>query len=342
MIEHSGNLVRLYLPLLAHAQADVRRQASMVLLCTYGTQARAYIQPLLRDTNGEIREQARQALETLAQIDGQPAPAVSPSEMHIRCLGSFQVSVAGRVLTLENWADNSSAKAGWQRVRSVFAYLVHCGRRGTTRQSLTEAIWGSEGGPTSLARTLTALRQTLVHIGGEELVQAALTITDDYCMLNPDLYRTDLQLFDNTFELAVQTEEREGLGAAASLYQQTIDLYGGPYMADVGRGNWVQGRRDLFASHFINASERLAEYAFTQGQYRQCVSLCLQALDADMAADEVTVWLLRAYDALGRVAEQRQAYHAYLRAARIDVRSEGEQHDLVVREYGLSRHAALR
>ncbi len=48
-------------------------------------------------------------------------------------------------------------------------------------------------------------------------------------------------------------------------------------------------------SSFVIAAERVAEHAYAQAQYAQWIGACALALDADPAADEVVVWLLRAY-----------------------------------------------
>lgn len=335
----SERIVRLYLPLLAHAEPAVRRQAGLVLLCSYGARARGYLQPLLRDSSGAERDKVRLALDTLALIDGQPASDNDAGEGYIQCLGRLQAHISGHVLALDNWDSVSSAKAGWQKVRRAFAYLVHCGRRGATRRTLMEAVWGSELGQSSLPRTLAALQQTMAHVAGNELAPRLLTVTDDHCMLNPDLYRSDVELFQNTYALAAHTETAAGLRAAAPLYAQAVDLYGGPYLADIGRASWAQERRDQLAGHYINGCVRLAEHAFRGGRYRQCLELCQQALDADMAADQVTVWLLRAYAALGRTAELTHAYAAYLRAVRRAPFDINDRNDPVVAEYELLAEA---
>jgi DNA-binding SARP family transcriptional activator len=333
MTTNSERLVRLYLPLLGSADAAVRRQAAVLFLVTYGPEARTFLRPLLRDNDPSVREMVHVALDALASIGGLDSD--KPGELYIQCLGKLQTHINGHVLALENWERTSSAKAGWQKVRRLFAYLVHCGRRGASRLALMEAVWGAQIGQSSLSRTLAALQQTLAHVAGDELAHALLTVSDDHCMLNPDLYHTDAEQLQSTYQLGVRIEELEGLQAAAPLYAQVLDLYGGPYLTDIGRASWAQERRDLLASHFINSCERMAELAFNSGRYRDCVELCRQALDADMTADEVTVWLLRAYAALGRNAELEWAYAAYLRTNQLAHLNREGSDDPVMTEYQL-------
>jgi DNA-binding SARP family transcriptional activator len=339
MAGQSERIVRLFLPLLAHPDEVVRRQAGLVLLCSYGAKAREYVQPLLRDSDMSVRDQVRSALETLSQLDEQAATESSPGELYVQCLGKFQVKINDQTLALDNW-ESSSARAGWQKVRRLFAYLVHCGRRGASRRSVMEAVWSGDLGPSNLSRTLVALQQTLAYVAGDALARKLLVITDDHCALDSDLFHTDVEQFQHTYDLAVRHEETQGLQAAAPLYAQAIDLYGGPYLADIGRASWAQERRDLLASHFINGCERLAEHAFAHGRYRECLELCRQALDVDIASDEVTVWLLRAYAALGRSAELERAYATYLRTAHLAPLGAEVNDDPVVAAYKLLSAAA--
>ena len=81
------------------------------------------------------------------------------------------------------------------------------------------------------------------------------------------------------------------------------------------------------------AAERIAEYTYNQRQYKQCIAICTAALDADDAADEIIVWLMRAYAQEGRQAELEQIYRRYARALRIDLEDLADHHDPVVQAY---------
>lgn len=326
--------MRLYLPLLINAQPEVRRQVFIILRSAYGERAVTYLRQLLLDGDPQVRMQARQALQTFGEFDALELDAGPTQGIVVECLGVLRVWIKGRLLQPSDWAALDSGRAGWQKLQSAFAYLVHCGRRGASRQALGEAVWGGSSSPSSLPRTLSSLRQLLSSVGGEEFAQRALVLTDAHCMLDAHSVTTDAQMFERTYGLAVEMEEAEGLDAAAPLYAQAVDLYGGPYMADLARGSgWMQERRDLLASHFINAVERLAEEAFEHGRYHQCAALCVEAIETDPASDEVTVWLLRAYASMGYRAELEQAYRRYLRVARVDPESSADHQDMVIRAY---------
>ena len=334
--------LRLYLPLLTHADAAVRRQSGLLLRNSGGAGVVLQLRRLLKSPEPELREQARQALQALGElsdIEGWPAEAAG---IVVRCLGSMQVALDGVALGPSNWAQAEGGRAGGQKVRAVFAYLVHCGGRGSTRESLGEAVWGGGASSVSIARTLTTMRQALIAVGGEDLVNTALVIGQERCTLVPDAYTSDVELFEQVYAQAWQSEERLGLGAAAELYAQALDLYGGPYLSDIARGSgWMEERRAALAGDFVIATERLAEWLYGQGRYAECIRRCQQALDDTPAAEEAAVWLLRAYGQLDRRAELEQCYRRYLRAAHLDPGSDDAASDAVVQEYEALREHAV-
>ena len=334
MEEHIANPARLYLSLLVHSQHTVRQQASMILLGTYGERALTYMRRLLEDPDRQVRQQARQALQILGDSTGiqvglQPSPA-----MYVECLGHLRVYIGDREIRPQDWAQLEGGRAGWRKVQGVFAYLIHCGRRGASREELGAAVWGGPVSASSLSRTLTALRQALAHTEDPTFVERALSTTRYGCVLSPDVYHTDVQLFERVFNIASYTEQADGLPAAVPLYSQALSLYGGPYMADVPSSDiWSRERHDLLMNVFVITAERLAEYAYAQRRYRQCIALCRQALHVDPAADDVTAWLLRACARVGLYDELERAYRGYLHSSMANIESSESQQDIVVQAY---------
>jgi DNA-binding SARP family transcriptional activator len=328
------NLARLYLPLLSHAQPLVRRQACMILLGTYGDRALTYVRRLIDDSDPQVRQSARLALLAVAEITDLGITFKPFRGMYMQCLGRMRVYIDNHEIQAHDWAQADHGRAGWQKVQGVFAYLIHSGRRGATREAIGTAVWGGPFSPNSLSRTFTTLRQTLMKTCGPTFVEQVLMITDDYCMLDPAYYHTDMQLYEHTFDAAVRMEQESGLELAVPIYRQAMHLYGGPYMADVPRGSgWSQHRRDHLMNSFMIAAERVAEYTYSQRQYKHCIAICTAALDTDDAADEIIVWLMRAYAQEGRQAELEQLYRRYARALRIDLDDLVDHQDPVVQVY---------
>jgi two-component SAPR family response regulator len=234
---------------------------------------------------------------------------------------------------LDAWVRKEHGATGWQKVQGMLAYLLHCGQRGTTRATLEAAIWGSAT-PATIGRTFKALRRLMAELLGEEAASQALTISDQFCLLSPVAYRSDVQAFEQVFDLASHTEESQGLDEAAPLYAQAMRLYGGPYMIDIAQGTpWAQARREHLRGSFLIAAERVAEHAYEQHRYQECAALCTQVFDADESADECVAWLLRAYGRLGQRSALEYTYRRYLHANGLDERSPEARQDVVVHTY---------
>jgi DNA-binding SARP family transcriptional activator len=335
MPQQQPNPARLYLPLLVDNQPAVRRQACLILLGTYGDRALTYLRRLTDDADSQVRQDARLALLAIAEITDSRLKAKPFRGMHVECLGRMRVYIGNYEMRDSDWTAAEGGRAGARKMQGALAYLIHCGRRGSSREALGAALWDKGFSATSLSRTLSALRNTLKHHADSSFaVDRALVIESDHCLLDPDCYQTDVQLFEQAYSQAALAEQEHSLEAAAPLYANAMQMYFGPYMADMPCANgWYRARRDHLRGSFVIAAERLAEHAFEQRLYHQCIEICAPAIDADPAADDVVAWLLRAYAAAGQYADLEHAYRSYLHAAGLDAQSAAGQQDSVVQLY---------
>lgn len=320
-----GNPTELYLPLLTHADLEVRRHTATLLLATYGERGLTYLRRLLDNPAAAVRAQARTALLAIAEVSGIHVELRPFRGVYVRCLGELKVFINSNELQPGDWGQDDGGRAGGRKVQGLFAFLVHRGRHGATRPEIAEAVWGTPVTAVSISRTLGALRQTLTRQGSPELTAQTLVISRERVTLAPTAYLCDADHFERTFELACLREDQEGLGAAQPLYHQVISLYDGPYMEGIPRGSdWGQERRDLIASSYVIAAERLAEHAYRHQNDRQCVNICRKALGIDPADDDVTVWLLRAFARQCLWVDLEMAFQHYLDAANVNPQHDGD------------------
>ncbi|MEF3274408.1 MAG: bacterial transcriptional activator domain-containing protein [Chloroflexus sp.] len=314
-----SNPVVLYLPLLTYPDATVRRQATTILITHFGNRALTYLRRLLDDP--ELGEQARVALTSIGEITGLHIELRPFRGVYVHCLGDFQVFFNSRPVQSDEWGQSHGGRAGGRKVQGIFAYLVHCGATGATRSEIGAAVWGGEASASSIARSLTALRQVLQHGGGAELASDLLYTDRQRCALNPDLYRSDADLLEQTFRLAVQTATEKGTDAALPFYQYVLDLYDGPYMEGIaGSHQWAAERGASLLNKVLIAGERLAAHAYAQGNDQQCLHYCERVLSHEPRATAVVGWHLRASHRLGLLVEMQRAYHRYLTASGINPR----------------------
>jgi len=327
--------LQLYLPLLAHHQHAVRQQACLIVLGTYGDRALTYLRRMTDDSDYEVRQSARLALLAMTEMTNQAIKVQSFRGMYIECLGRLRVYIGNHEIQHQDWAQSQSGRAGAQKVQAMLAYLVHCGRRGAHRAALGAAAWGGVFSDNSFARTLTSLQQVItMYANGSQDMEPALVVENDTCILDPQYYHTDVQLFERTFAQATEIEREQGLMQAVPMYWQAIQLYGGPYMADIASARaWCRQRRDYLMNSFVIATERVAEQAFAAQQFHKCIDICRVAIDADPTADEPVIWLMRAAAAAGQRPELEYAYCNYLRATGLDKQNIDRSQDMVAQVY---------
>jgi DNA-binding SARP family transcriptional activator len=325
-----GNPIEIYLPLLTSSDPAVRDQATLILLSTYGERGLTYLRRML-DTP-ELHDQARAALVAIAASSGLHVELRPFRGIYVRCLGELQVFVDTHEVIASDWAQIEGGRAGGRKVQGLFAYLVHCGRRGASRSEICDAVWGHAVSAASLSRTLGALRQVLAQLGSPDLARDALISERDRCTLSPTAYFSDADHFERTFDLACQSEEREGLAAALPLYHQVLALYEGAYMEAIPRASdWGQERRALIDNSYLIAAERLASHAWDSGSDRHCILICSKALAISPAASDLAALLLRVYARQGLTVDLEHAYRRYLKATSINPL--GEPDDEVVETY---------
>lgn len=331
MRERGANPAITYLPLLTHPDPEVRRQAYIIMNTSLGARAITYVRRLLLDPELHIQSHARRALEFLSDIAEIEIKVEPFRGMYVECLGGLRVFIGSQEIPAEAWRQ-AGGRAGAHKVQDVFAYLVHCGRNGASKQELSEAVWNIRNSP-ALSRTLTALRQTLAP-ADEALANEILAARGDHYTLLTDRYQSDADLFMQTFNEATRLEETRSLELAIPVYEQALRLYGGPYMADVAWGaSWPVERRDQFVSYFVITAERIADHAYRHRRFRSCIAVCRQAIDAHATDDRVTVLLLRSYAESRMWPEFERAFQRYVRANGLDLQNLASSRDSVVQTY---------
>src|SRR5690349_10130975 len=148
------NLVRLYLPLLTSSEPEIRCQTWALLFAAHGTRVLTYLRRLLSDPDIAMQQYADNALQAISEIADLNVQRRPFEGMFIKCLGRIQVYIGNHQLQPCDWVQYDSGRVGAQRLQSVFAYLIHCGKRGTSRIALGDAVWGGSLSAANFSRTI--------------------------------------------------------------------------------------------------------------------------------------------------------------------------------------------
>jgi len=224
------------------------------------------------------------------------------------CLGGFSLYIRGEAVTPARWAVHNG---GRNRVVGVMAYLVAHRHQRVTRERLIDIFWDQVDGDRanqSLDRTVSALRRAL-EPGLQKYRQSAYIVgpRDGYRFSSEVEIAVDAEEFIARFKKAAEAEHRQGIAAAAPLYQQAETIYAGPFMDGVPYAElWCHHQRQLLADYHRAALTRLAHSAWLSHDFDRVTSYAHRILGEYGCQGDVCRWLADAYIQQGAPAAARR------------------------------------
>lgn len=210
--------------------------------------------------------------------------------LHFELLGTF---------TCEGVAPKAGRKA-----LSFLQYMVVHHERNISAEELIEEFWPerSNAPANALRRILSRVRAILKEIypGQEDLL---LTLPGCYAW-NPEV---SLELDTKRYEDACleaagkkENEKRESLLTAVSLYR-------GDFLSG-NDSEWAAAPRQYYRALYLDACKALLPLLERKEQWREMLGICEQAYRIDFALEELTVYQMRAFIALGQPEQAVKKY----------------------------------
>jgi two-component SAPR family response regulator len=219
------------------------------------------------------------------------APSAS---LVIRALGNPEVSVNGQVISMSDWRTQS--------VRDLFFFFLYK-QEAVTKEQVGVALWPETRDIQSLKARFKNEIYRLRRAAGRDVI----VFDDEYYRFNREMdYEYDVEAFDSYLMRSSKTAD---LTSRMENLQKAIDLFQGPYLADVD-GDWAVPERERLNRAYTVTLEELARRYLNANQLDHCLSACRLALQRDRFHEAIYQIEMRAYAALGdrsAVARQYQA-----------------------------------
>ena len=207
----------------------------------------------------------------------------------IRCLGGFEI------LGRDGWLSGRDVSRGKQ----LIGYLIVHSRTVATRQALIEAFWPDADAESSVHRlhlVASGARAILrKSVGGAE----ALTCYGGGYAWNPAV-----RIESDAGRLLALEKSRD-----PEYCREAICLYQGEFLAGVS-GDWLDPMRMRCAAAYSATLERLAETAYSIGDYHEALEQGLQLLAFDRAYEASARLVMRCFAALGRPFQAHEVFVA--------------------------------
>ncbi|MDK1010611.1 MAG: BTAD domain-containing putative transcriptional regulator [Actinomycetota bacterium] len=207
----------------------------------------------------------------------------------IRFLGPFEMVVDGQHVDL-----------GGPKQRALLAYLVlHVGEPVSIAR-LVEAVWG-DGAPKGAIRSLRTYASNLRRLAGSTVDVRGAQGT--YCLRLRSI-ETDVDRFRRAVANANEVEDPHEISA---ILESALDLWRGPFLADVDRP-WVQDESSILELERQRAVARWAEATIAEGGSDRVIPVVERSVSEAPLDERLSGLLMRALYRSGRQADALAVY----------------------------------
>ena len=232
----------------------------------------------------------RPIVETERPLPPPPAepPGPPPDMLAIRCLGTYEISRAGRPMP-----------KGWKaKGRELVAYLV-AHPAGAPKERIIEELWPGidpKQGGARFDRYATLVRAQAR--GTEDSRMYVERVGDSSYRLEGEAWWVDAWEFER---LVRDAERSADVAEAVTKLRNALALYGGEFCDDAYYP-WLEGVRERFRNLFTEACGRLADLLSAAGEHEEALSVLDRAIKTDPVCEDLVRRAMAIEAALGRRA----------------------------------------
>ena len=224
------------------------------------------------------------------------------SEIRLRLLGSFHVSVDGKPMT--------DVLAHSPKGIQLMQYLILSPTHSETTQTLTRAMWPDSDAvrPESALKTLISRLRTLMAQVSPALGECLKTMRGGYQWVTQPGVSVDVEDF---LEIARDLHGRIDVenDLQAHSFRRMMSIYSGRLLHDQEQPDWMKRHADEIHNLYLSVVEEALQKLQDANRMQQMVGICREALDADPLNSTLNLRLMDALVHAGREGEALQQYH---------------------------------
>ncbi len=232
---------------------------------------------------------------------------------HIHCFGQLRVLIGGKPV---DWRIAGSTP---KKTRTLFAYLLQSGEKGSHAEQISELLWPDEEGEATkrarLHHTIAMLRKIL---GSSRSV---LRNGDYYHLKPPSGSWIDIDTFEQLCRRGLSLYKKGENEAALLLYLAADAIYEGDLFEDLPREyteseleNWCISRRIWLREMALKLQTDMTGALLKAGRTREALDHCMKALALDPASESANADALRIFKLQGRDEAIHRQYRQYMQA----------------------------
>lgn len=223
--------------------------------------------------------------------------------IHIRMLGSFEISLDNRVI---RDSDNRSRKL-WM----LLAFLIYHRGQHISQAQLWDIIWGDDDNtnPASALKTLSHRARILLDDLGDDTGKQILVCKKGEYYFNTELsYTLDIDVFEQTLNQAKQSkypaEKRE-------LLTQAVSLYSGDFLTKFSTESWIIPIATYYHNLYLDAVETLLLLLEADNAYDEAITICVKANTIEPCDERLHMHLMKNLICANREEEAIRVYKEF-------------------------------
>lgn len=220
----------------------------------------------------------------------------SPSTLHIRLLGDFNLT----------YADAPIPRVNADRLQALLAFILLHSDAPQSRQQVAVQLWTDTTdteAKANLRRRLHELRQILPH--ADEFLQIE-TKTLQWNTQSP--CRCDVAEFEAAIAQAKEYEQSGDFSNARQALEKAANLYAGDLLPTC-YDDWITTRREQLRQQAIQVLHRLTSLLAEQGEIQPAIDFAQRLLRLDPLYETAYADLMRLHAQMGDRASALRVYH---------------------------------
>jgi len=267
----------------------------------------------LLDEIGEAEDIPR--LRKQAKERGQPIEAKSLGRSLARRLAPRAVVHDLGRIELEIGDRQIAGTEVRRKALALLAYLMTRPDMSATKEQVLEGLWPEldlDTGENSLNQTVYFLRRIFDASFREDVSAAYVNHDGDVLRIDPELVVSDSRSCKSLIRGIRTASDPDDV-------RSLVELYKARFALDFLYDEWSSDYRDSLHASFLEVVERAVESDVNNGERLRAINIARTALDADPAAEQIEVSLLRLYRMTGLHAAAAEQYAHYAHVFRSDL-----------------------
>ncbi len=228
--------------------------------------------------------------------------------IRIRTLGHFQVFAGETELSME------SRHWGGAVPKNLLKCMLALGPRKIPWERLAEELWPGIDrvhGERRLKINLHRLRKTLEPDLDPAFGSSYVSFEERRISLDREFCHVDLEEFLSLIEKGRKAEMAGSTREAAALYQQTIQIYDGPFLPEDLYTRSVSERRMELQNRYLEVLHRLSCLFEQEGRLKSAADLLKKVLQVDPLDDQACRRVMTLFSAMGLRNQALRTFEGY-------------------------------